>query len=292
MIPNVLSIAGTDPTGGAGIQADLKTFSALGAYGMSVITAVVAQNTTGVRAVTTLDPDFVAAQIDAVFDDVRVDAVKIGMVATTGIAEAIADRLAYHRARAIVLDPVMVAKSGDRLLQPDAIDAVRDRLVPLATLMTPNLPEAADLLDTNEAGTLAEMRSCLPRLRSLGSAWVLLKGGHLVGEESVDLLDGPGGTTKLRAPRIHTPNTHGTGCTLSAAIAALLPRLSMEESVRQAKDYLSASLAHADELDVGRGHGPVHHFHAWWSDIPSEEATGDTSDTRVFTRIPDGETKR
>lgn len=264
MIPNVLSIAGTDPTGGAGIQADLKAFSAMGAYGMSVITAVVAQNTRGVRSFRALDPAFVAEQVDAVFEDVRVDAVKIGMVATAEIVEAIADRLVHHGTTNIVLDPVMVAKSGDHLLLPDAVDALRRRLVPLATVITPNLPEAAVLLDEPEAESLDRMHGAADRLLDLGSAWVLMKGGHLPGDESVDVLAGPGTSIDLRAPRIGTRNSHGTGCTLAAAIAALLPRLPVEEAVREAKAYLSGALAHADELQVGQGQGPVHHFHALW----------------------------
>ncbi|HLU37230.1 MAG TPA: bifunctional hydroxymethylpyrimidine kinase/phosphomethylpyrimidine kinase [Thermomicrobiales bacterium] len=266
MIPNVLTIAGTDPTGGAGIQADLKSFSAMGAYGMSVITAVVAQNTCGVRSFESLEPSFVADQIDAVFDDVRVDAVKIGMIATAGIAEAIADRLIHYEAKIVVLDPVMVAKSGDRLLLPEAIDVLRDRLIPLATLITPNLPEAGVLLDGDDPDTLEEMPEAAAGLLALGCEWALLKGGHLVSEESIDILAGPDGIIELRAPRITTRNTHGTGCTLAAAIAALLPRFPMEESVRQAKAYLGEALAHADRLDVGHGHGPVHHFHTWWPD--------------------------
>lgn len=265
MIPNVLTIAGTDPTGGAGIQADLKTFSAMGAYGMSVITAVVAQNTCGVRSFQALDPTFVAEQIDAVFDDVRVDAVKIGMIATAEIAHAIADRLIHHGAKIVVLDPVMVAKSGDQLLLPEAVAALRDQLIPLATLITPNLPEAGVLLDGCEPDTVAEMPDAAGELRRLGCDWVLLKGGHLAGNESIDLLAGPDGITELHAPRVATRNTHGTGCTLAAAITALLPQLPMEESVRQAKGYLSEAIAHADRLCVGHGHGPVHHFHAWWA---------------------------
>jgi hydroxymethylpyrimidine/phosphomethylpyrimidine kinase len=265
VIANVLTIAGTDPTGGAGIQADLKSFSAMGAYGMSVITAVVAQNTRGVRAFQALDPAFVADQIDAVFDDVRVDAVKIGMVATAGIASTIADRLIHHQAKIIVLDPVMVAKSGDRLLLPDAITALRDRLIPLATLITPNLPEASVLLGESGPETVEGMRPAATELRALGSEWVLVKGGHLTGRDSIDVLAGPTGTIELSAPRITTRNDHGTGCTLSAAITALLPHLTMEESVRQAKTYLNKALAEASRLSVGEGHGPVHHFHAMWA---------------------------
>lgn len=264
-IPNVLTIAGTDPSGGAGIQADLKAFSALGAYGMSAITAVVAQNTCGVRGVAALEPDFVAAQIDAVYDDVRVDAVKIGMVANAGIIRAVADRLRAHRARNVVFDPVMVAKSGDPLLDPEAVAALRAELVPQATVITPNLPEAAVLLDRADDWTAAEMAEALPTLRALGPDWVLLKGGHLMGSpESTDLLAGPTGTQRFSAPRLATTNDHGTGCTLSAAIAALLPRLPMEQAVARAKSYLHGALAAADRLDVGQGHGPLHHFHELW----------------------------
>lgn len=265
MIPNVLSIAGTDPTGGAGIHADLKTFSAQGAYGMAVVTAVVAQNTQGVRSFVTLEPNFIADQIDAVFEDVRVDAVKIGMVATAAIAEVIAGRLKHYGAQRIVLDPVMVAKSGHHLLRPDAIAAIRDVLVPLSTLITPNLPEAAVLLGVEPQWSAAEMQVRAKDLRKLGPEWVLLKGGHLEGSaESTDILLGSGGSVEFSAPRITTKNDHGTGCTLSAAIAALLPRYGMEESVRRAKDYLSGALAASGELTVGHGHGPLHHFHALW----------------------------
>jgi|SRR5690606_134840 len=262
MIANVLSIAGTDPTGGAGIHADIKTFSANGAYAMAAITAVVAQNTQAVRAVVALEPDFVGEQIDAVFEDVRVDAVKIGMVANAEIAEVIAERLRHHGATNIVLDPVMVAKSGDCLLDPDAVSAVRELLVPLATVITPNLPEAGVLLDVEPEWTLAEMRARVGDLRKLGPEWVLLKGGHLEGSvESIDLLHGPSGTVELSAGRIQTRNDHGTGCTLSAAIAALLPTHSMEDSVRAAKNYMHGALAASAELDVGHGHGPLHHFY-------------------------------
>lgn len=264
MIANVLTIAGTDPSGGAGIQADIKTMSALGAYSCSVVTAVVAQNTCGVRSFQALSPDFVAAQIDAVLEDVRIDAVKIGMIANAGIAGAVADRLTHHRARNIVLDPVMVAKSGHALLDPEAISAVRERLVPLAAVITPNLPEAAVLLDRPDTWSAPTMRAALPELRTLGSDYVLLKGGHLPGEDSTDLLSGPEGTQAFRAPRITTTNDHGTGCTLSSAIAALLPHHDMPEAVTRAKAYLHVALAQSNVLDVGHGHGPVHHFHALW----------------------------
>ncbi|WP_205678887.1 bifunctional hydroxymethylpyrimidine kinase/phosphomethylpyrimidine kinase [Brachybacterium endophyticum] len=264
-IPNILSIAGTDPTGGAGIQADLKAISAQGAFAMAVVTAVVAQNTQGVRGVRAMDPEFVGEQIDAVFEDVRVDAVKIGMVANAGIAEVIADRLAHHGADRVVLDPVMVAKSGDRLLDEDAVDAVRDLLVPRSSIITPNLPEAAVLLGEEPDWDLSEMRRRAPALLELGPSRVLLKGGHLDGSAtSTDLLCGPEGILELPAPRIATTNDHGTGCTLSAAIAALLPQRSAVDAVREGKAYLHDALAASDRLDVGRGHGPLHHFHALW----------------------------
>jgi hydroxymethylpyrimidine/phosphomethylpyrimidine kinase len=264
MIANVLSIAGSDPSGGAGIQADLKTFSALGAYGMSVVTALTAQNTRGVRSFQVVDPAFVADQIDAIFEDVRVDAVKIGMVATAEVAAVIAERLRRHAARNVVLDPVMVAKSGDRLLQDDAVAAIRDLLVPLAQIITPNLPEAAVLIAGAIPASLADMRQTMRDLYRLGSHFVLLKGGHLAGDDSTDLLFDGVTMTELPAHRIVTRNTHGTGCTLSAAIAALLPRLDMVEAARQAKAYLTAALVASDRLTVGGGHGPVHHFHALW----------------------------
>jgi hydroxymethylpyrimidine/phosphomethylpyrimidine kinase len=270
MIANVLTIAGSDPSGGAGIQADLKTFSALGAYGMSVITALTAQNTHGVRSFQVVDAAFVGDQIDAIFDDVRVDAVKIGMVATAAVAAVIADRLRKHAARNVVLDPVMVAKSGDRLLQDDAVAAIRDQLVPLAQVITPNLPEAAVLIGDTAPATLAAMRQTVRDLHRLGSRWVLMKGGHLTGADSTDLLFDGTTITALPARRIETRNTHGTGCTLSAAIAALLPRLDMLEAARRAKTYLTDALAASDRLSVGSGRGPVHHFHALWTEDAAE----------------------
>jgi len=269
MISNVLTIAGSDPSGGAGIQADLKTFSALGVYGMSVITALTAQNTQGVRAFQVVEPAFVAAQIDAIFDDVRVDAVKIGMVATAEIAAVIAERLRHYAARMVVLDPVMVAKSGDRLLHDDAVAAIRDRLVPLAHVITPNLPEAAVLLAGAVPATLSEMRAAARALHRLGPEFVLLKGGHLATGDATDLLFDGDAITELAAPRIATRNTHGTGCTLSAAIAALLPRFAMVDAVRQAKAHLTRALAASERLTVGSGRGPVHHFHALWTEDPA-----------------------
>jgi hydroxymethylpyrimidine/phosphomethylpyrimidine kinase len=266
MVPNLLTIAGTDPSGGAGIQADLKTFSALGAYGMSVVTGLVAQNTRGVRSVLEVPASFVTEQLDAVFDDVRVDAVKIGMLANTEVIDAVADVLATRKPPYVVLDPVMVAKSGDRLLTVDAVETLRSVLLPLVDLITPNLPEAADLLGRAEATTEAEMRDQLDALLRLGPA-VLLKGGHLGGPEAPDLLALAVGAQPIRlvAPRIETTSDHGTGCTLSAAIAALRPQSDgWASAVTVAKKYLTGALSAADRLDVGGGHGPVHHFHRWW----------------------------
>ena len=265
MISNILTIAGTDPSGGAGIQADIKTFSAMGCYAMSVVTSVVAQNTQGVRSFVALEPAFVADQIDAVFDDVRVDAVKIGMVANAEIAEAIAARLDSHQAQNVVLDPVMVAKSGHHLLDPDAVTAVRNLLVPRATLITPNLPEAAVLLPCEQIETIADMRRSAPELLELGAQWVLLKGGHMTDRDaSIDILHSRSSTVELSARRVDTRNDHGTGCTLSAAVAALLPVHGVQESVRRAKVYVHGALVASSQLEVGHGHGPLHHFHELW----------------------------
>ena len=266
MIANVLTIAGSDSGGGAGIQADLKTFSALGAYGASVITALTAQNTRAVSAIHDVPPEFVSAQMDAVFDDIEFAAVKIGMLSCPAIIDSVADGLRRHGARNVVLDPVMVAKSGDRLLRADAVAALRQRLLPLATVITPNLPEAAVLLDLEEAEDEAGMIEAAARLRALGPQAVLLKGGHLAkGASSVDVLDDGAQPLTLAAPRVATANTHGTGCTLSSAIAAGLAKgLDLATAVRGAKDYVTAAIAAADRLQVGSGHGPTHHFHAWW----------------------------
>ena len=262
---NALSIAGTDPSGGAGIQADLKTFSALGAYGCSVITALVAQNTRGVQSVYRIAPDFVAAQLDSVFSDVRIDTTKIGMLAETDIVEAVAERLRRYQVQNVVLDTVMLAKSGDPLLSPDAVVALREHLLPQVSLITPNLPEAAALLEAPHARNEQEMLEQGRALLALGCEAVLMKGGHLENAESPDWLFTRDGATRFTAPRIHTKNTHGTGCTLSAALAALRPRHSdWAATVAHAKAWLSAALAQADTLEVGEGIGPVHHFHEWW----------------------------
>ena len=267
VIANALTIAGSDSGGGAGIQADLKTFSALGVYGASVLTALTAQNTREVRAIHDLPADFIAEQIDTVYDDIRVDAVKIGMLSQPAVIEAVAAGLERHGAHNVVIDPVMVAKSGDNLLQSDAVDSLRDRLLPMALVVTPNLPEAGVLLGEAPARDEAAMEAACQRLLGLGPRWVLLKGGHLDGPESVDLLAGGSDIIRLAAPRVDTANTHGTGCTLSSAVAAGLARgLDMADAVGRAKSYVSAALAAADSLDVGSGHGPVHHFHGLWEE--------------------------
>jgi hydroxymethylpyrimidine/phosphomethylpyrimidine kinase len=264
-IPIALSIAGSDPSGGAGIQADLKTFSALGAYGGAVITALTAQNTHGVTGIHNVPPAFVALQIDTVFADLRVDAVKIGMISTADIARVVATSLRRAGARNVVLDPVMIAKSGHALLDPTAVAALREELVPLATVITPNLPEAAVLLGGEMPKSLDDMRDAVRALHGLGPAYVYLKGGHLGGAESPDLLYDGTTTVELSAKRVQTANTHGTGCTLSSAIAALLPqRPDVRRAVEDAKAYLTGAIAAGDHLHVGGGHGPVHHFYSIW----------------------------
>jgi hydroxymethylpyrimidine/phosphomethylpyrimidine kinase len=266
MIRNVLSIAGSDPSGGAGIQADLKAFAARGVYGMAALTALTAQNTQGVSGVHLVPSGFVADQIKAVFADVRVDAIKIGMIASAAIADAVADVLELHPDIPIVLDPVMVAKGGAKLLDHDAVDVLLRRLLPLATLLTPNLPEAAALLRTDVAESRREMGDQAKALRALGPAAVLVKGGHLEGDQSPDVLAFEDGLTWFEAARIPTANTHGTGCTLSSALAAELAKgARLPQAVAAAKSYLAAAVAAADTLDVGSGHGPVQHFHALWT---------------------------
>jgi len=268
-IPNVLTIAGVDPSGGAGVLADVKTISALGAYACAVVAALTAQNTRAVTGVFGIPPAFVREQIDTLFGDVRIDAVKIGMVGQAPVIRAVADGLAHWKPQHVVLDPVMVAKSGDALLEPAAVGALLEALVPLATVLTPNLPEAGVLLGQRGPETIPEMRRAAETLREhmthAGSRWVVLKGGHLPGGDAVDVVTDGDRMLELGTRRVDTRNTHGTGCTLSAAIAALLPvSPDAPAAIRRARDYLVAALAAADALDVGRGHGPVHHFHALW----------------------------
>lgn len=264
--PIALTIAGSDSGGGAGIQADLKTFSALGVYGTSVITALTAQNTRAVTLVEEASPAMVAAQLAAVFDDIAVAAIKIGMLASPGIIEVVAAGL-RSCAQPIVLDPVMVAKTGDALLRDDAVAALRGALVPLCTVLTPNLPEAARLLDAEPARDEHEMVEQGRALLATGPRAVLMKGGHGQGPRCVDLLVEHGGVTRLESARMDTRNTHGTGCTLSAAMAAWLARgVSLAEAATRAHGWLQEAIRAADRLQVGSGHGPVHHFHGIWAD--------------------------
>lgn len=265
MTPIALTIAGSDSSGGAGIQADLKTFAALGVYGASVIAALTAQNTRGVTAIHDVPADFIAAQIDAVFSDLDVGAVKIGMLSQVAAIEAVAAGLERHDAENIVLDPVMVATSGDRLLALEAIASLRRLLIPRAIVVTPNLPEAAMLLGADIARDEREMEAQACDLLALGARAVLIKGGHGESAESLDLLVGHDGVVRLAAKRIATKNTHGTGCTLSSAIAAGLAKgLDLVAATRAAKDYVTAAIAAADRLTIGHGHGPLHHFFKQW----------------------------
>ena len=268
-IPNILTVAGVDPSGGAGIIADVKAISANRAFACAVIAALTAQNTQAVTGIQPVGADFIRQQIDTLFADVRIDAVKIGMLGAQGAIVAVADRLAHWKPAHLVLDPVMVAKSGDTLLERASIGALRESLLPLATIVTPNLPEAGVLLESRAPDDVRAMRRFAERLRKAmahdGERWVLLKGGHLPGSEAIDVLHDGDRMIELVAPRIDTKNTHGTGCTLSSALAALLPQVGdVPEAARQAKDYLSKAIAAANRLDVGKGHGPVHHFHALW----------------------------
>jgi hydroxymethylpyrimidine/phosphomethylpyrimidine kinase len=264
--PIALSIAGTDPTAGAGLQADLKTFSALGVYGATVVTALVAQNTRGVQAIQEIPPAFVRAQMDSVFSDLAVAAVKIGMLSQPAIIEAVAEGLEAWPGPPVVLDPVMVAASGDPLIADAAVDVLTRRLFPMARVITPNLFEAARLLGREPAGSEAEMVEQGEALLAFGPAAVLMKGGHAAGAESADVLVEAGqGPVWYRAPRVATRNTHGTGCTLSSAIAAgLATGAALPDAVGGAKTFIAAAIAAADRLTIGHGRGPVHHFHALW----------------------------
>jgi hydroxymethylpyrimidine/phosphomethylpyrimidine kinase len=263
--PIALTIAGSDSSAGAGIQADLKTFAALGVYGASVITALTAQNTRGVTGIHLVPSGFVTAQMDAVFGDLAVKVVKIGMVAQLATIDAVAAGLTRWSPRHIVLDPVMLATSGARLLAAPAIAALREKLIPQASLITPNLPEAAALLDEPVAVSEAAIESQGQRLLAMGCPAVLIKGGHGQGAESIDYLVRSSGTVALAAPRIATQNTHGTGCSLSSAIAAGLAKgEEMDTAVRNAKIWVSAAIAAADRLGVGHGYGPIHHFHGFY----------------------------
>ena len=263
--PRLLTIAGSDSGGGAGLQADLKTFAAHGGYGMSAVTAVTAQNTREVRAVLEMPPEMVAAQIDAVLEDLGADAVKIGMLASAALVRTVADRLRAHLSGTgvpIVLDPVMVAKSGDRLLREDAIEALKSELLPLATVVTPNVPELEALTGLAVADE-GERSRAAAALAVPGRA-VLAKGGHAEGDEVVDLLLTEGRVHRFAHPRLHTRATHGTGCTLSSAIAARLGAgEDLPRAVQGAIEYLQGAMAAAYPLGSGNGHGPVDHFYLW-----------------------------
>jgi len=262
--PIAVTIAGLDPSGGAGIAADLKTFSALGVFGAAVVTALTAQNTKGVFGIQDVPADFIAAQINAVFTDLAVGAVKIGMLGGPAAIDVVAAALDRYRPRNVVLDPVMIASSGQRLLRGDALDRLRD-LIARAHVLTPNLPEAAALLGTEPARDEAEMQEHAHKLLAFGAGAVLIKGGHGGDAESVDLLvEVNGETLRLAVPRIATENTHGSGCTFASAIAAGLAKgLSLQAAAREAKAYVTAAIAAADRLGVGSGHGPLLHFAAW-----------------------------
>ncbi|WP_350334385.1 bifunctional hydroxymethylpyrimidine kinase/phosphomethylpyrimidine kinase [Coralliovum pocilloporae] len=266
MAYSALTIAGSDSGGGAGIQADLKAMSALGVYGASVVTAITAQNTRAVTAVHSIPTDVITAQIEAVLSDIEIHAVKIGMLAVPEIIRAVADGLSEYEGP-VVVDPVMIAKSGDALLADDAVETLRDVLLPRATVLTPNLPEAARLLETEEASTPDDMRLQGQKLCALGPQAVLMKGGHAKGELCHDLLITSNGVAaEFTAPRKQTRNTHGTGCTLSSSIASGLARgLPLIEAVGAAHSYLQGAIAAADALDIGQGHGPVHHFYQAWT---------------------------
>ena len=264
--PIALTIAGSDSGGGAGIQADLKTFSALGVYGTSAITALTAQNTQGVRAVHAPSGVFLAQQIEAVLEDMPVGAIKIGMLFNAEIIHAVAAKLACWPAIPAVLDPVMIATSGDALIRPDAVSAMVAELFPLARVVTPNLAEAAFLLNEDMARDLVAMERQGRAILAMGAHAVLMKGGHSTGNEAIDLLVTSSAVISFAAPRIETRNTHGTGCTLSSAIAAGLAKgMALEEAIEAAKKYLTAALEAGAGLRLGKGSGPVHHFYAVWN---------------------------
>ena len=260
-IYKALTIAGSDSGAGAGIQADLKTFAAFGVYGTSVITAITAQNTVGVTKILELSPDLVAAQLDAVVEDIGAQALKTGMLANSAIIEIVAEKIREHRLHNLVVDPVMVAKGGDLLLRPEAIEALRSRLIPLAVIVTPNLPEAEQLTGIR-CTRLREIKESARRIIAMGARSVVIKGGHRKGPATDIFYDGKK-FRELSAPRVRTPNTHGTGCTFSAAIAAGLAKgEKLENAVIQAKRYITQAIRKG--FPIGSGHSPVHHFYRFW----------------------------
>lgn len=269
-IPSCVSIAGVDPSGGAGIAADLKTFSALGAYGCMVVTALTAQNTQAVTGIHSVPPGFIRQQIDTLCSDVRLDAAKTGMLATPAIVQEVAESLERWSIPWVVVDPVMVAKSGDDLLGKEALGLMREALFPQAHLITPNLPEAGALLNQRPPETVKEMYRAAEKLRELlplsSARWVLLKGGHLPGNELTDLLFDGDRMVEFEGTRLPTRNTHGTGCTLASAVTALYPQFPVvEAAVRAARQWLTGAIQQADTLQIGQGHGPVHHFWQQWA---------------------------
>lgn len=261
-IPVVLTIAGSDSGGGAGIQADIKAISATGSFACSVITAITSQNTQGVSAIFPIPLDHIESQLDAVFSDLKIVAVKIGMLADASIIKIVANKMQQYQPKSLVIDPVMVATSGDLLLEQSAISTLKEMLIPLADIITPNLFEGAVLTGKPVPQSGVEMSGMVADLRALGAKAVLLKGGHLEQDEnSNDLLIMQSSSELLSAKRFPTPNTHGTGCTLSSAIASYLAQgNNLHKSVYLAKQYISQAIGYADELDVGQGRGPVHHF--------------------------------
>lgn len=267
--PIVLTIAGSDSGGGAGIQADIKAISATGGYASSVITAITAQNTLGVSAIFPIPLEHVEHQLDVVFSDLNVVAVKVGMLADANIIKVVAKKIKQYRPSFLVVDPVMVATSGDLLLEESAISTLKSELLPLADVITPNLPEGAALIGGKVPSNEDEMTTMIARLRELGAHSVLLKGGHLEQDEnSNDLLIFADKVERLSAKRVATRNTHGTGCTLSSAIASFLAQgYPLLEAVKLGKYYISSAIAHADELEIGKGHGPVNHFFSGHADV-------------------------
>ncbi|WP_171734466.1 bifunctional hydroxymethylpyrimidine kinase/phosphomethylpyrimidine kinase [Vibrio sp. 99-70-13A1] len=267
--PIVLTIAGSDSGGGAGIQADIKAMSATGSFACSVITAITSQNTQGVSAIFPIPLEHVASQLDAVFTDLNIVAVKVGMLADSEIIKVVAEKIKQYQPKHLVIDPVMVATSGDLLLKESAISTLKNELIPLADIITPNLPEGAALTGKPVPESESDMQGMIEELRALGAKAVLLKGGHLEKDEnSNDLLILPSSSSLISAKRCPTKNTHGTGCTLSSAIASFLAQGNeLSQAVNLGKQYISEAIAHADKLQVGQGHGPVNHFYAGHADV-------------------------
>lgn len=267
----VLTIAGSDCSGGAGIQADLKTFSAHGVFGMSVIVSIVAENTSRVISIQDITPDMIAKQIDAVFEDIEVDAVKVGMLSTPDCMKAVAEKLAQYKPQSVVIDPVMYAKNGCPLMNPEAIDTLVDTIIPLADVLTPNIPEAEKIAHM-QISTVDDMETSAMKIYRMGCKAVVIKGGHF-GGSALDVLYDGNKIFRFDTARINTKNTHGTGCTFSAAVASQLAKgVCVSEAVRQAKAYVTMAIKHS--LDIGKGYGPTHHFYNLYKSGLPEESTG------------------